>query len=99
MGLIITTEINTSGGSTSAGYLNISNFKVIKDSDTRVSLNLYLNKEARDIDPNDTVVSQAIIKRFGVAQEDLDTANIYISIYTKLRLILEEAGFTVEDDI
>jgi hypothetical protein len=99
MGLIITNEINTDGGSTSTGYLNISSFKVTKDSDTPVFLNLYLSKSARDANTKDTVSSQVIIKRFGISPDDLDTSNVYTSIYTKLRTILEEAGFTVEDDI
>ena len=99
MGLIITNEINTDGGSTSTGYLNISSFKVTKDSDTPVFLNLYLNKEARDTDPRDTVSSQVIIKRFGISSEYFDTSNVYTSLYSRLRTILEEAGFTVTDDI
>ena len=99
MGLIITTEINTNGGSTSTGYLNISNFKVTKDSDTLVFLKLYLSKSARDADARDTVSSQVILKRFGVSQEDFDTENVYNSLYTRLRTILEEDSFTVEDDI
>lgn len=99
MGLIITTEINTDGGLTSTSYLNISSFNMVKDSDTRVFLNLYLSKEARDANPKATVSSQVIIKRFGIAPGDFDTSNVYTSLYAKLRLILEEAGFTVEDDI
>jgi hypothetical protein len=99
MGLIITNEINTDGGSTSTSYLNISSFKVDKDSDTRVFLNLYLSKEAKDANPRDTVSSQVIIKRFGISPEDFDTSNVYTSLYSRLRTILEEAGFTVEDDI
>jgi hypothetical protein len=62
-------------------------------------VNLYLNKEAREANSKDTVSSKIIVKRFGLGSEELDSAAIYTSLYAKLRLILEEAGFTVEDDI
>jgi hypothetical protein len=99
MGLIITSEINTDGGSTQSAYINISKFDLTKGGDTRAHVNLYLNKEAREANDKDTVSCRTIVKRFGVVTEELDPAAIYTGIYSKLRLILEEAGFTVEDDI
>ena len=99
MGLIITTEINTNGGSTTAAYLNITKFDFTKNLGARVITNLYLNKTARDIDALDIVLSKQIAQRFGVGAEELNSDTMYSSMYAKIRLTLETAGFTVEDDI
>jgi hypothetical protein len=99
MGLIITSEINTDGGSTQSAYINISKFDFIKNRGARVSTNLYLNKEARDANELDTISSKTIAQRFGVDREELISDSLYSSIYAKIRLTLEQAGLTVEDDI
>lgn len=99
MGLIITTEINTDGGSTSTAYLNITKFDFIKGRGSRVTTNLYLNKEAREANEQDTISSKVIAQRFGVGLDELNPASLYSSIYANIRLTLETAGFTVEDDI
>lgn len=99
MGLIITTEINTDGGSTSSAYLNILNFDFTKNLGARVMIRLYLNKAAREANELDTVSSKVIAQRFGVGAEELNPESMYSSIYAKIRLTLEAAGFTVEDDI
>jgi len=99
MGLIITTEINTNGGSTAAAYLNITQFDFTKNRGARVITKLYLNKTARDTDELDIVLSKSIAQRFGVGAEELNSETMYQSMYAKIRLTLEGAGFTVEDDI
>lgn len=99
MGLIITTEINTDSGSTSNAYINLAKFNVIKGGGVRAFVNLYLNKEVRDINDKDTALSKDVTNRFGIGSEELDSSDIYSSLYAKLKSILEEAGLTVEDDI
>lgn len=99
MGLIITSEINTDSGTTSNAYVNLSRFDVMKDTGANAFVNLYLNKEARDIDAGNTCSSKVIVKRFGINAEELDSSAIYNSLYARLRFILEEVGFIVEDDI
>ena len=99
MGLIITTEINTDGGSTTSAYLNIIKFDFTKNLGVRAMTQLYLTKASREADDRDTVLSKAIAQRFGVGADDLNPEAMYQSMYAKIRLTLEASGFTVNDDI
>lgn len=99
MGLIIISEINTDSGTTSNAYVNLSRFDVIKGIGANIFVNLFLNKETRDLNSRNTCSSKVIPKRFGITAEELDSSAIYNSLYARLRLILEESGFIVEDDI
>jgi hypothetical protein len=100
MGLIIKTEINTDGGSISNSYMNISKFEVDSESEARVYLNLYENKAIREEDPiKNLIFSKSVVRRFGLSKEELDKTDVYNSMYTRLKSILEESNLEVEDDL
>jgi hypothetical protein len=99
MGLIITTEITTDSGTTSSAYINVDRIDISKERDTKVFLNLYLSKQAREDNYKETALSKSVIKMFKIKPDELDLSAIYSDVYMKLKAILEESGLTVEDDI
>lgn len=104
MALEITSELATSGGVTSAAYLNIEKLTFKKDSSASVLVNLYLNQDAREKTPGAKVVSNLVPKQFGISNMGspspvslFSTETLYQVAYGEIKLILEERGLTVED--
>ncbi len=104
MALKITSELATSGGVTSAAYLNIEKLTFKKDSSASVLVNLYLNQEAREKTPGAKVISNLVFRQFGISNMGspspvslFSTETLYQVAYDEIKLILEERGLTVED--
>jgi len=99
MGLKITNEIYTNKGVTSEMYLNIENISLNKNNSILVFVNLYLNKNIRDVEKFNTVLSFDVKNNLtiDVVITDLETNYIYDLAYTKLKEDLESKGFTVVD--
>ena len=66
MGLKITSELYTDAGVSSEVYVNIDSIKIINKDNLIVSLNNYLNKEARDENPRDTIVARGLYSSIGI---------------------------------
>jgi hypothetical protein len=101
MGLKITSEIYTDGGTTSDAYVNIETVKVSKSGTINAFLNLYLNEEARLADPTKTVTSQQVYSRVGKTDDSAFTltGNVYEVAYALTKEKLEAFGLTVIDSI
>tara|TARA_R110002074_G_scaffold33472_11_gene93213 strand:+ start:595 stop:897 length:303 start_codon:yes stop_codon:yes gene_type:complete len=100
MGLIITSEIQTSRGATSEAYLNINRYSMRKGRPADIWISTYLNKESRDESELNKVDSYQVYSRLGISElTDLETESIYQFAYSKLKEVLEEKGLTVIDDI
>lgn len=103
MGLIITNEIFTDSGVTNQLYLNISRIDLIKDSALQVHLQLYLNRESRDLDPLARVFTKQIERIFKVKYTEITAPlfelPIHEVIYAMIKSKLEEAGHSVIDEI
>jgi len=100
MGLIITSEIQTSGGATSEAYLNVSKYTLNKGKAIDAWISLYFNKADRDENERKTVESYEVYSRLGISElTDLETKSIYQFTYAELKEKLEEKGLTVIDDI
>jgi hypothetical protein len=102
MGLIITNEIYTNAGVTTALYININRFDINKDAMVFIATNLYLNKDARELNVGDTVNTRQVapILRLDYLdiREQLKTLTIHEILYSKLKESLESQGHTVVDD-
>lgn len=106
MGLKITTELYTDAGPSTESYVNIESIEIKKDRGLQISLNSYLNREARDLDPNITVTCKKLYARIFVPIEsdspefeEISTTSIYSFAYSKVKAKLEESELSVEDDV
>lgn len=101
MGLKITSEIYTDGGTTSDAYVNIEAVKVSKSGTINAFLNLYLNEEARLADPTKTVTSQQVYSRVGKVEDPsiAVSGNAYEVAYAIAKEKLKAFGLTVIDSI
>ena len=102
MGLIITSDLSTSGGNTSEAYVNIKKYTLSKGEVTGfdVWLNLYVNKAASMSTPMETVTSNLVYFRVGTIDvTDLNLETIYAFAYSIVKEKLEANGLVVIDDI
>ena len=106
MALKITSEIATNGGVTSEAYLNIEKLTFRKNSSADVWVNLYLNQDTRENNPNAKVISNQVPIRFGIKDMGspspvslFSTDTLYQVAYDEIKMILEERGLTVIDVI
>jgi hypothetical protein len=106
MGLKISTEIATSGGITSAAYLNIEKLAFSKNRACDVWVNLYLNEESRESNSNSTVLSQMIPRRFGISNQGspsvtslFSSETLYEVSYEEIKSVLESKGLVVVDSL
>jgi hypothetical protein len=106
MALKITSEVATNGGVTSEAYLNIEKLTFRKNSSADVWVNLYLNQEARERNPNAKVISNQVPIRFGIKDMGspspvslFSTDTLYQVAYDEIRLVLETRGLKVIDVI
>lgn len=103
MGLTITNEIYTDSGVTNQLYLNITRIDLIKDSTLQVHCQLYLKREARDLDPTNQVFTKQISRVFRFKYNDVTTdlfeIPVHAAIYAKIKSELEEQEYTVINEI
>jgi hypothetical protein len=103
MALIITNEISTDAGITSELYVNIRRIEIVKNSILTVNLNRYLNKESRENNEFDQIITRQIPVSLPINNEEISSeigeSSIYSLIYSKVKRFLEDSGFTVEDDL
>jgi len=99
MALKITTPLHTNKGETSEMYLNIENITINKQNMNNVMFNKYINKAARDTNPNDRCecfeVSSSYMLDF--KQGELSDTYLYELIYDMVKTKLEAKGLVVED--
>lgn len=106
MGLKITTEIYTDAGASSEAYVNIEAINFEKGRGLSVKLNNYLNKEAKDLNPNDKIICRKLfasvfiqVENGSPEFENLVSTSIYALAYNKVKERLIENGLSVEDDL
>ena len=106
MGLIITTTLSTSAGSSTEIYLNIESVELKRDRGLSVKINNYLDKASRDLDPNLTVVCNQLYASVFIPIEngspefsELTSTSIHSFAYSKVKDKLIASGLSVEDDI
>ncbi len=102
MGLIITDEIYTNAGLTTTLYININRINIVKNSAIFSEVNVYLNKEARELSEGDIIntrqVAPSIYFNYSEISEQLKSSTIHEILYSKLKESLESQGHTVIDD-
>jgi hypothetical protein len=101
MGLIITNSLHTNQGITNEMYLNIEMLLMKKDTTNNIIINRYLNFQTREENPRNKCDSFDILStmNLNLTIEELESNNIYPLLYSKIKLILENRGFTVINDI
>lgn len=102
MGLIITDEIYTNAGVTSELYININRINIVKNAAIFSEVNVYLNKETRELSEGDIVntrqVTPSIYFNYSEISEQLKSSTVHEILYAKLKESLESQGHTVIDD-
>lgn len=113
MGLILNTQISTGMGSSNEAYLNIKKITFRKKDDVLIPMdsidievNLYLNKETRDLTPSKVTNSYSIPRYFGAADigspgelSDLKgNNNLFEFAYSVIKNKLEDKGISSSED-
>jgi len=106
MGLTITTELYTDAGPSNEIYVNIESVDFKRGKGISVKLNNYLDREARDLDPNLTVLCRKLfasiffpIETGSPEFEEFTESSIFAFAYSKVKAKLIESELSVEDDI
>lgn len=81
-------------------YINIDMLLMKKDSTNNIILNRYLNFQTREDNPRNKCDSFDILPtiNLNLTIEELESMNLYPLLYSKIKSILEDKGFTVVND-